>query len=363
MNAPKESTPENPNPTPHNRRSGSEVAQLNSTEPLLKQAPSAGKAKRTLSRTHADYWKSRLFRRTYASDGRDHEINDLYVRIQHAGRREFFALTTTNKDAAAIKARDIFTFLKANGWEATLAKFKADSDAAPKTNVTVGDYLAAVKATSSLNARTLLNYTNCLRIIIAETFGIRPKKGESKFDYRTGGNQAWVGRIDAIRIERLTLDRLNKWKRKRIAAAGHSPAKQAAAKRTVNSYLRAARSLFTDSLVAELKALKLPAPLPFAGVKLEESGSMNTSRASRPRPSSLPPRRTSRTPSPRPTKPSCLACSQECAKPRLIPWSGTWWTSSETKSDWRKRTPCASRPRTAPDRSPWTPRSSPNCAP
>ena len=54
-------------------------------------------------------------------------MNDLYVRVQHGGRREFFGLNTTNQDAGAIKARDIFTFLKANGWDATLAKFKPDA--------------------------------------------------------------------------------------------------------------------------------------------------------------------------------------------------------------------------------------------
>lgn len=234
----------------------------------------AGKVRRTLARTHADYWRSRLFRRAYASQGRACEINDLYVRIQHGGRREFFPLTTTNQDAAAIKARDIFVFLRANGWEATLAKFKRDSEAPPKLNLTVGDYLAAVEATRKLRLRTFLNYRNCLHTIVAEAFGVRLKKGENKFDYKGGGNKAWIQRLDEIRLERLTFDRVNQWKRLRIARVGHSPAAQAAAKRTVNTYIRCARSLFSPSLTRELKDVKLPAPLPFDGVELEESGSV-----------------------------------------------------------------------------------------
>jgi hypothetical protein len=230
-------------------------------------------AKRTLSRTHADYWRSRLFRRAYQHDGQQKEVNDLYVRIQHGGRREFFGLNTTNQDAAAVKARDIFTFLKANGWDATLAKFKPDADGQAKLDVTIGDYLAAVDNTRKLRARTFDNYRRCLRTIVAESFGIRPKKNESKYDYRTGGHEAWMQRIDEIRLERLTPERVNQWKRERVASTGHAPAAIASARRTVNTYIRCARSLFSPALVRELKGLKLPATFPFAGVELEVAGS------------------------------------------------------------------------------------------
>jgi integrase len=268
-------SPEKPNPTRRNQQSGSKVAQSNPTEPLPETAPEPV-AKRTLSRTHADYWKARLFRRAYHQDGEQREINDLYVRIQHGGRREFFALTSTNQDVAARKAVEIFTFLKANGWDATLAKFKPDAQGEVKLDVTIGDFLSAVEATRRLRTRTFVNYRNCLRTIVAETFGIREKKGESKFDYRSPngtGNSKWTGRIDEIRLERVTPERVNNWKRERIAVAGQSPASIAAAKRTVNSYIRCARSLFSPALVRELKKVKLPATLPFQGVELEEAGS------------------------------------------------------------------------------------------
>ncbi len=262
-----------PETTLENRQSGSEVAQKNVAAPLLKSPPESRKAKRTLSRTHSDYWKARLFRRSYDYDGRQKEVNDLYVRIQHGGRREFFGLNTTNQDSAAIKARDIFTFLKANGWDATLAKFRPDADSHPKLDVTVGDYLAAVDLTRKIRARTFDNYRRCFRTVIAESFGITLKKGESKYDYRTGGHTVWAQRIDEIRLERVTPDRVNKWKRDRVAIAGHAAAAIASARRTVNTYIRCARSLFSPGLLREIKGLKLPAVLPFAGVELEESGS------------------------------------------------------------------------------------------
>jgi hypothetical protein len=40
----------------------------------------------------------------------------------YGGRRGFFPLQTSNKAAASAKARDIYTCLAANGWEATLAR-------------------------------------------------------------------------------------------------------------------------------------------------------------------------------------------------------------------------------------------------
>jgi Phage integrase family len=267
-----------PNPTQsktanQNRKSGSEVAQCNSTEPVSQTASSTAKARRTLPRTHADYWKSRLFRRSYTQNGAQREVNDLYVRIQYGGRREFLPLNTTNQDAAARKAASLYTAIVAKGWDAALTDTYKDGEGAAKLEVSFGDYLTAVDATRRLRARTFLNYRNCLRTIVAECFGIRPKKGENKFDYRAGGNQAWTKRIDEIRLERLTPDRVNRWKRERVASAGHAPAAIASARRTVNSYLRCARSLFSVSLIRELKGLKLPETLAFDGVELEETGS------------------------------------------------------------------------------------------
>jgi hypothetical protein len=152
-------------------------------------------------------------------------------------------------------------------------RFKPDADVQPKLDVSVGDYLAAVEGTRRLRGRTFYNYRNCFRTIVSESFGIRLKKGESKFDYRTGGALAWNQRIDEIRLERLTPEILNRWKRNRLGSAGHAPAALASARRTINSYIRCARSLFAPALVRELKGLKLPAPLPFHGIELEESGS------------------------------------------------------------------------------------------
>jgi len=55
---------------------------------------------------------------------------------------------------ASGKARDRYLFLKANGWDATLEKFKPESTVAPRLNITIGDFLRAVNDTGYLQLRT-----------------------------------------------------------------------------------------------------------------------------------------------------------------------------------------------------------------
>jgi integrase len=255
--------------TCRNLKSGSKVAAKNTSHQNTSKTSAWAGRWTNLASDHSKRWEKRLY--TPKSGGV--QIGKLAVRIQHLGEREEFRFNITNRRAAAVQALDVFRFLKANGWKATRAKFKPDAEGQPKLDVTVGDYLAAVDGTRRLRTRTFDNYRRCLRTVIAESFRIRPKKGESKYDYRTGGHAAWTQRIDEIRLERLTPDVLKRWKRERIASMGHAPAALASARRTVNSYIRCARSLFTPAVVREIGSLKLPMPLPFHGVELEESGS------------------------------------------------------------------------------------------
>jgi integrase len=220
-----------------------------------------------------DHWFARLRKRSYLDRaGKLVEIPDWQVRMKRDGRDGWFNLGTSNQAAAAKKAKELFTFLEANGWDATLAKFKPESSAAPRLNLTVGDYLDAVNETGYLGVRTFLNYQNCFRTILSELFGVRGD--ESKFDYRQGGNQKWVERIDGIRLERVTPSRVAEWQQRRVKKAGHSPAAIASAKRTANCYVRCARSLFSKELRKRLGGVELPTPLPFDGVELFEAGSM-----------------------------------------------------------------------------------------
>ncbi len=252
--------------TDRNPQSGSKVA----AKPRSRRLASWSGRWSNLAADHTKRWEKRL----YVAKSGGVELGKLAVRIQHLGKRQEFRFDTINRAAAAVQALDVFRFVKANGWEATLAKYKPEGEA--KLVTTVGDYLGAVSDLKCLRPRTFLNYQNALRTIAVEVFGIKPDKGTSKFDYRGGdqsGNARWVAKIDCRRIEELTPDKITAWKRQRVSRAGSSPTAIASARRTVNSYIRCARSLFAPAIRKEIKRLVLPAVLPFDGVMLENSGS------------------------------------------------------------------------------------------
>lgn len=254
-----------------NPKSGSKVAAEVAAESPADDAPQWAGRWSALPADHLKRWEKRL----YVPKSGGVALRKLAVRIQHLGRREEFRFDTTNRAAAASQALDVFRFLKANGWDATLAKFKPEAEVVTKFDLTIGDFLSAVRASAvptPLKLRTFLNYQNCLRTIASEVFAIRG--GKAKFDYRGTGHADWLQKIDSIRLDRLTPDKVNDWKKSRVADAGNSPTALSSAKRTVNSYIRCARSLFSPTLLKLTRNLELPATLPFAGVELEEAGSM-----------------------------------------------------------------------------------------
>jgi hypothetical protein len=76
------------------------------------------------SKTDIRFWQDRLLRETYRKNGQLSQTCHWSARIQQEGRRERFPLYTPNKAAAASRARDIYLFLVANGWEAALARYR-----------------------------------------------------------------------------------------------------------------------------------------------------------------------------------------------------------------------------------------------
>jgi integrase len=257
--------------TVRNFESGSKVAAESGSQPRSRRLASWSGRWSNMATDHTKRWEKRL----YVAKSGGVELGKLAVRIQHLGQRDEFRFDTTNRAVAAVQALEIFRFLKANGWEATLAKFKPEGNI--KLQTTIGDYLDAVRNLNKLRPRTFLNYQSALRILTADALGVKEEKGVSKYDYRSKGEQnghnLWVAKIDGHRLDELTVEVINAWKRNRIARAGNSPTAIASAKRTVSSYIRCARSLFSSDIRKEIKTLTLPAVLPFAGVELESAGS------------------------------------------------------------------------------------------
>ena len=226
------------------------------------------------SKTDIRFWHDRLFRETYRSKGHVQQTSHWSARIQHDGRRERFPLYTPNRAAAAAKARDVYVFLVANGWPATLARYKKSKEIIKQRHdeqpVTVGVFLDAVFSIST-NRSTTEGYATAFRKIVADLFGF--SDDPAKFDYRSGGRNEWLGKVHGVELSRITPAKIQEWKQSFLAVAGDDPLHLRKARISVNTFLRRSRSLFSRKILRQLP-LTLPSPLPFDGIEFEARQSM-----------------------------------------------------------------------------------------
>jgi integrase len=211
------------------------------------------------------YWQNAIFQRRAGGN--------FWAQIQHGGgRQKKFSLGTPVKAAAAARARDFYLTLTETGWDTALLELKPQSVALSRDASTIGDFLDELKAVADLKPKTLEGYAVALRKIIADSFGI--DGGREKYDYRSGGYQRWLERVHAIKLAALTPDVVQQWKRKFLERAADDPIRSRAAKISVNSFLRRAKSLFAPDAIKHLSRVQLPSPLPFERVSFEPRQSM-----------------------------------------------------------------------------------------
>jgi integrase len=252
----------------HNKQSVQVVSKQSASQPAESNITSDSKSE-GLGKTHVNYWKTRLYRNTFTRGGRQVVVNHWCVKIQHLGCRKTFSLGSTNKDVAAAEAKGIYLAIVSKGWAAAEAIYNPDM-IARKDDPSLGDFLTEVEAKASLKPKTFRNYASSFRTIVGGILKLGDDK--AKYDYRSGGQKIWVASIDGVRLSAITPDRVQAWKVGYLKKAA-SPTAQLSARRTVNSYIRCARSLFSPGILKFVK-VRLPTPLPFQGVELEEQGSM-----------------------------------------------------------------------------------------
>jgi len=177
-------------------------------------------------------------------------------------------LETANRETAAAKAKEIFLFVQANGWEAALAKFRASEKRAKKSNATIGEFLQEVQAKSGIHSKTLEGYTIALRKIVADIKGLPHGRGGNK-KKRT----EWRAKVDAVKLSEITREGVQKWKLDFLKRAGEDPVSQRTARISANSFLRRAKSLFSAKAIEHV-AVELPDPVPFTGLELFPRQSM-----------------------------------------------------------------------------------------
>jgi integrase len=222
-------------------------------------------------KTDIRYWQGAVYQPKYTRNGVAHQASEWAIKIQHLGRRETFPLGTANKAAAAAKAKNIHLSLHASGWEATLAKFKPKASAQCRTATTVGEFLKQAITSAGGRSKTIEGYCRAFRTIIASIFKI--DGGSEKFDYRPGrGREKWIAKIHAVTLSDVTPDKIQKWKIAFLQRAGPDRLKQRAARISVNSLMRQAKSLFATDM---LRFITLNVRgTPFDGVRFEPRQSM-----------------------------------------------------------------------------------------
>jgi integrase len=227
-------------------------------------------AKQRFSKTDHRYWIPKLFKAVGVRNGKRTESAIWSVRLQHEIGRTTFPLDTSNREAGAARARDIYLFMLANGWDPTLREFKSGSFAAPadkRATATIGEFLDELVTVADLKRKTFEGYACALRTIVTQIFKI--DGGNQRFDYRKGGREKWAIRVHAVKLAEVTPFRVQTWKREFLARAGSDPVKLRTARISVNSLIRRAKSLFAADCVRHLQTIALPEPLPFAGVMFE----------------------------------------------------------------------------------------------
>ena len=77
------------------------------------------------------YWKNRLFRNTFTSNGSRFKVNHWSVKIQHLGTRKTFSLRSANRLRAAAEACQLFRTIVQQGWEVALSRHNGREMRAP----------------------------------------------------------------------------------------------------------------------------------------------------------------------------------------------------------------------------------------
>ncbi len=228
-------------------------------------------SKQNFSKTDARYWQERIYKLIYTRDGKTCEVPEWSVKVQWRGRRELFNLQTSNKAAAAARAKDIYATIIGAGWDAAFEKFKLEMQR--KAVSTVGDFLAELHCHWTGKPKTFEDYCQKFRTMLSQMFSIKGGSAKAHYDHVNGGRDAWIAKIDRIKLADVTPERVNKWRIAFVRQAGDNPVMQKRARISCNSIMRQAKSLFSPLLLAHLGRNK-PEKSPFDGVKFYKRESM-----------------------------------------------------------------------------------------
>jgi integrase len=238
-------------------------ANTNEAENSVENGKNRTKTGQSAAKTSAKCWESRVKIRPGVRNGL------FYVRLFEGSREAWICCDSSNRITAAARARDHWVRMKAIGLPALLSELSPDP--LPERCGTVGEAIAAASKLSTVRPISFLGYVKRLRQVAGEIAGVkRPRKMTS---WNSPEADQWRAEVDAVRLDRLNKEAVNKWRAEKIAASSKDPLARRSAIVTADSAIRLARAVFAqDILAAGLgKVVRLPDPLPFAGVSYGKS--------------------------------------------------------------------------------------------
>ena len=221
--------------------------------------------KARVGKNDARYWLSRLYRPV---NSKGIQSPHYAMQLQFKGHRLGFGLHTSNREAAARRAAGIYGDLLSLGVEATLAKHRAKRPEAEGI-ATVGEYLRAARGVMAVSSGSFAAYASHLLRITGDIIGRRSSR-KAGARQKGGTRQA----VEETPLSVITPEAVQAWRLAFVSRAGGDGAKARVARISCNSIIRQARSLFAPKVVKFLGSLRLPQPLPFAGVEFFPRESM-----------------------------------------------------------------------------------------
>ena len=238
----------------------------NMSTKVKKSVQEVSKGRTGFGKNDMRYWEGKVYKLTFTEGGVRSETKQYSVKIQYRGERRNFPLALSNRSEAARRARDIYESIIARGWEQTLDQYLPQCQKS-EDGCTVGEYIKLASKMAGVAPRTAAGYVTSLRMIAASVAKI--PAGSSKFDYKQGGRDAWVSKVDAISLDVLTPSAIEDWKHRFLKARKGNPIEERKGRNSINSFIRQARSLFAPKIVKVVgEQCRLPEILPFKEVSL-----------------------------------------------------------------------------------------------
>lgn len=200
------------------------------------------------------------------------------LRAKHGSGRKaetaYFNLGTSKRESGS-KADEIMAFLSVEGntiHEALLRYSERHKNLAlreskapqPKEEIlTVGAMISAFLAiTNHLSPTTRRNNSQALRHLAAAVMGL-PKLGVNQTKQQ---REEWRKKVEAFPLAAFTAQEIEKYRQHELSQCGSDQNRIGATSTTQNSYLRAAKGVFSKKLLPLYSGLHMPDPLPFKGI-------------------------------------------------------------------------------------------------